>query len=80
MHPPLNDETKFFWQAIFDFKAKGYGHWVKTSSLSPRPELVSKDYRFCRATCDNEAYWGFRSEEKSLAFQKAYEAVRWIAR
>jgi hypothetical protein len=80
MHPPLDNSTKKFWEAVHDFRRKGYGHWVQTT-LAVRPELVPKEYHFCRVpSIDHSlAVWGFRDAEKSAKFITSYGGEKWLS-
>lgn len=79
MTPELNAETKAFWSLVSS-KKREYPFWVRTSTVSPRPELMPKRYyHFIRIPHGEYAYWGFKEHDKRNEFQRRYDAMPWSA-
>ena len=75
MQPPLNEETRAFWQVIHT-KKREYPYWCKTPTHTPAPSLV-KAGKHVRVTQGDDAYWGFRDIDHRDDFKHRYKAEDW---
>jgi hypothetical protein len=80
MRPPLNSETKPFWEKIYTWKVK-YPFWCCRPTAGVVWEVLSNPHPECgrwyRIVWGNYSYVGFTSKDGRDAFCRTYTCDLW---